>query len=294
MTLTWPDTAILIAVTVIGSVVLHAVLMFAIRRIVRRIAKQGDADGTTFTSRAARVMARASGLSLERHRQRTETIGTLLRSVVTVVIYGVMLTTVLAILGIPMAPLLASAGIGGLAIGFGAQSLVKDVFTGLFIILEDQYGVGDVVRVGEVSGTVEEVTLRITKVRDPFGQAWYLRNGEITTVGNISQGWSTAIVDIPVANDEDPEKVIALLKRAADEVDKDPAWDDILLDAPTVVGVESVTATTMTIRMTAKCAPNRQFGLQRDLRERAVRVLGAEGVRMPLIPATIDPQSAAK
>lgn len=180
-----------------------------------------------------------------------------------------------------MAPLLASAGVGGIALGFGAQALVKDFLSGIFMIAEDQYGVGDHVRIGEVTGTVEEVTLRITKVRDASGMAWYVRNGEVLTVGNVSQGWSTAIIDIPVAYDEDPEHVLSLLQGVANDFDVDENWSDYLLETPKVAGVESIASGTMTLRLTAKCAPNQQLGVQRELRQRAKRVLDAAGIRGP-------------
>ena len=153
------------------------------------------------------MLAQATGLAHERHRQRTLTMGSLLRSIVTfVVVTLITVLTVMAIVGIPLGPLLASAGVGGVALGFGAQSLVKDFLSGIFMILEDQYGVGDVIDTGEAIGTVEEVTLRVTRLRDASGVIWYVRNGEIIRVGNKSQGWSTAIVDMPVSYAENVER----------------------------------------------------------------------------------------
>ena len=123
--------------------------------------------------------------------------GSLLRSIVTFVVVTLAVLTVMALLGIPLGPLLASAGVAGVALGFGAQSLVKDFLSGIFMIIEDQYGVGDVIDTGEAIGTVEEVSLRITRLRDANGITWYVRNGEIIRIGNRSQGCSTAIVDMP-------------------------------------------------------------------------------------------------
>lgn len=271
----------LIGLVVVSSVITHALLMLVIKRSVKRLMSGDNFSSDKIGMRAARVMAKATGLSLVRHRQRVATLGSLLRSIVTVVIYSIMVLTVLSIAGVPMAPLLASAGVGGIALGFGAQALVKDFLSGLFLIAEDQYGVGDVVKLGDVSGTVEEVTLRITKVRDASGMAWYVRNGEVLNVGNVSQGWSTAIVDVPVAYDEDPEKISAILRQVATEMDADQKWNDHLLDTPTVAGVESIAGGTMTVRMLAKCAPNEQWGVQRELRERAKLALDAAGIRGP-------------
>lgn len=278
----WPEDALLIALTILVSVVAHGLLSFLIRRIVKQMTGKDYLTSDGMGARAARVMAEASGVAVERHRQRVETVGTLLRSIITVVVYTIMVLTIMSILGIPLTPILASAGIGGIALGLGAQSLVKDYLSGLFLAMEDQYGVGDFVTLGEVSGTVEELTLRYTKVRGANGQAWYVRNGEVTTVGNVTQGWSMASVDVPVAYDEDSVKVIKLLNEVCTEIDDDPAYKDVLLDTPTVAGVDSVTATTMTIKIMAKCAPNQQWALQRDLRERAMQKLTAAGVRGPL------------
>lgn len=280
---TWPDDLVLIGIVIAASVVAHSLLRFVIKRVVARLLAHDDFSADTVGARAARVMAKASGLSLERHRQRTATIGSLLRNIVTVAIYSIMALTILAILGVPMAPLLASAGVGGIALGFGAQALVKDFLSGLFLIAEDQYGVGDFIKIGDISGTVEEVTLRVTKIRDLTGMAWYVRNGEVINVGNVSQGWSTAIIDIPVAYDEEPERVLGILRQVADDLDSDEAWSDKLIESPTVAGVESISGGTMTLRVIAKCAPNEQWGVQRELRERAKRALDAEGVRGPML-----------
>lgn len=277
----WPEDALLIALTILVSVVAHALLSYLIRRIVKQMVSREYLTSDGMGARAARVMAEASGVAVERHRQRVETVGTLLRSVVTVVVYTIMVLTILSILGVPLTPILASAGIGGVALGLGAQSLVKDYLSGLFLALEDQYGVGDFVTLGEVSGTVEELTLRYTKVRSATGQSWYVRNGEVSTVGNVTQGWSMAFVEVPVAYDEDPEKVIKLLTEVCEGIDDDPTYKDVLLETPTVAGVEAVSATTMTIKIMAKCAPNQQWGFQRDLRERAMQKLTAAGVRGP-------------
>lgn len=278
---TWPEDALLIGLTIVVAVIAHALLNYLIKKLVSQSIAKDYAKANTVGARAAVVMAKASGVAIERHRQRVQTVGTLLRSIVTVTIYVVMVLTILAILGVQLGPLLATAGIGGIALGLGAQSLVKDYLSGLFLAMEDQYGVGDFVTLGEVSGTVEELTLRYTKVRSANGQAWYVRNGEITTVGNVTQGWSMANVDVPVAYDEDSARVIRLLNEVCEDIDQDTTYEHVLLETPTVVGVDSVTATTMTIKITAKCAPNEQWALQRDLRERAMQKLTASGVRGP-------------
>jgi len=232
-------------------------------------------------SRAQRILAMGTGAANERYEQRIQTVSSLLRNLTSIAIWAVVVLTVMDVLRIPLTPLLASAGVGGIALAFGAQSLVKDFLSGIFMIMEDQYGVGDLIDTGEVRGTVEEVGLRVTRVRDATGTVWYVRNGEILKLGNQSQGWSTAIIDVPVAYDEDAGKVMGILEQVATEIDADPAFEDVLLEKPTVAGVNAVTATTMSIRMMAKTAPNQHWGLQRALLERSLTALGKAGVRSP-------------
>lgn len=270
-----------ILATIVVAWIARWLMHRAINRFVAASTSRSITRAVTGTGRAGRILGEATGLSHERHRARVTTMGAVLRSVVTVVVLGIATLTVMALAGIPLAPLLASAGVGGVALGFGAQSLVKDFLSGIFMILEDQYGVGDVIDTGEAVGTVEDVTLRVTRIRDAQGVAWYVRNGEIVRIGNRSQGWSTAIADVPVAYDAALEVALDAARSAAAAMGADPAWDDVLLVPPTVVGVESMTATTVTIRTTARCLPGENFGVQRELRERIKNALDAAGVKPP-------------
>lgn len=228
----------------------------------------------------ARLRA-AAGLDDERRRQRAATMGSLLRSITTVAIVIVATLTIAAQCGIQLGPIMASAGVAGVALGFGAQSLVKDYLSGIFMIFEDQYGVGDVIDTGEAIGTVEEVTLRITRLRDANGVVWYVRNGEIVRVANRSQGWSTSLVDIPVAYDSDIHTVTHVLEDVVDALEADPEWSEKLIERPNVAGVESVAGGTMTFRIIAKTAPNENFGVSRELRRRSVMALEDAGVKGP-------------
>ncbi len=175
-----------VAATIIGALVARWLLHRAIRKSVALAIAQRDRR--VQGGRADRVLTQATGMARERHRQRMHTLGTMLRSVVTLIVTFVALLTVMALLGIPLGPLLASAGVGGVALGLGAQSLVKDFLSGIFMILEDQYGVGDHVDLGDAVGIVEDVSLRVTAVRDGDGVLWFVRNGEIARVANRSQG----------------------------------------------------------------------------------------------------------
>jgi moderate conductance mechanosensitive channel len=238
-----------------------------------------------------RMLSVATGAEVERRRQRSLTLGSLLRNITVIVIFTVALLTVLAEFGVSLAPLLASAGIGGIALGFGAQALVKDFLSGIAMIIEDQYGVGDVIDTGEAVGTVEEVTLRVTRLRDASGVVWFIRNGEIIRIGNKSQGWAVATIDIPVAYDEDPARVIPLLNRVVEDVWNDPEQQDKLVEQPSVAGVESVSGGVMTLRIFAKCQPGEQWGLPRVIRQRVKAVLDEEGVRGPQINPYGPPQA---
>ena len=267
--------------TVLAAVVLRWVLHRSISRVVDVTVAKSDARRERQAGRAGRVLAQATGLAHERHRQRTLTMASLLRSIVTFAVALITVLTVMAIVGIPLGPLLASAGVGGVALGFGAQSLVKDFLSGVFMILEDQYGVGDVIDTGEAVGTVEEVSLRVTRLRDGSGVVWYVRNGEIIRVGNKSQGWSTAIVDIPVSYAENLEHVIPLIRQVVHQLDEHPEWQDKLLEEPQVVGVESMTGTAVTVRVLAKTAPEQQYGVSREIRERVKAAFDEAGIQGP-------------
>ena len=270
-----------VVVIVVLALVLRWVLLRSIGRAVEVTLARADARRAREPGRAERVLARATGVDHERHRQRTLTMASLLRSIITIVIALVTILTIMSTLGIDLAPVLATAGVGGVALGFGAQSLVKDFLSGIFMILEDQYGVGDVIDTGEATGTVEEVTLRVTRLRDGTGVVWYIRNGEIVRIGNRSQGWATALVDIPVAYSENLERVIPLIRSVVHAIDESPEWKDKLLEEPSVVGVESMTGSTVTIRVVAKTVPQEQYGLSREIRERVKSAFDEHGVKAP-------------
>jgi small conductance mechanosensitive channel len=269
---------------IITVIVVGLLARFVLHRLINRVV-------ATATSRRAERLANipGAGRALQavrganvRHVQRTQTMGALLKSITTFVVLGITALTVLSLVGIPLGPMLASASVGGVALAFGAQSLVKDFLSGVFMIVEDQYGVGDVIDTGEVVGTVENVSLRVTQLRDAGGMTWYVRNGEIVRIGNKTQGWSTAIVDIPVAYDQDVEKAISVIRDVVSVMDDDDAFKDILLEEPNVVGVESIANGAITIRVIAKTIANEQFGVQREIRERVKRAFDREGVRSPL------------
>ena len=273
-----------IVVTVLGAFVVRWLLHRAIDRVVATMTSKAGGkagDATAKAGRGSRVFAAATGASTDRHALRMRTLGSLLRSVVTFVVFGVALITVLDLLGIPIGPLLASASVAGVALGFGAQSLVKDFLAGVFMMAEDQYGVGDFIDMGEASGTVEEVTLRVTKLRDFEGVTWYVRNGEVLRIGNRSQASSIATVDIAVSYREQPERVIAIIKDVGERMAKDPEWESKMLAPPSPIGVESVAHGTMLMRTFVTTAPNQHYGVVRELRERVKVAFDEAGVELP-------------
>lgn len=285
-------TPLQIVVVVLGALAVRWILHRAITRAVHAMETRSttpEVVGEEGALSPARARLRAAaGLDDERRRQRAATMGSLLRSVTTVVVLAVATLTVAAQLGIQLGPLMASAGVAGVAVGFGAQSLVKDYLSGIFMIFEDQYGVGDVIDTGEAVGTVEEVTLRITRLRDANGVVWYVRNGEIIRVANRSQGWSTSLVDVPVSYDADIRKVTSVLDEVVDALWQDETWSAKLIERPDVAGVESVGGGAMTFRIIAKTAPNENFGVTRELRRRAVIALENAGVKAPpLVPGYV-------
>ena len=219
--------------------------------------------------------------SSPRAEQRAQTIGDVLASLVRIVIWFVTVLVVFNELGVDLGPLLAGAGIAGIAIGFGAQSLVKDYISGLFILIEDQYGVGDLVELGTTTGTVEEVNLRVTRLRSMDGKVWFVPNGEIRQVGNASLEWARAVVDVLVSHDADLDRVIPAITDEINRMDNEPEWADVILESPEVWGVEKLAAEGITIRFVVKTQPQMQLKVGRELRGRVSHRLQREGIAAP-------------
>jgi small-conductance mechanosensitive channel len=262
------------------------VARYLIRRLIDRLTTlPGDDDGKLpallrpLRERAPEVLG---PVVIERRRQRARTIGSVLKSVTTFAVYGLAFVLVLGELGINLGPIIASAGIVGVALGFGAQNLVRDFLSGIFMMLEDQYGVGDVVDVGEAIGEVESVGLRITTLRDLSGTVWYVRNGEVLRVGNFSQGYAVAVVDVPVSYTTDVDRANALLGEVAAEVAESPSMSADILEPPEVLGVENVTAESIQLRLTVKVRPGKQWTVQRAMRARIMQALEDAGFQPPL------------
>ncbi|MGI5274366.1 mechanosensitive ion channel family protein [Nonomuraea sp. CA-218870] len=266
------------------TILLIVILGFVVRNIANRLITRVVGRAATRPVGRFRKGATTAGVDAllhERRKQRAETMGSVLKHVATIVILGTTLLTVLDRLTIPIAPLLTSVGILGVAIGFGAQELVKDFIAGMFMLLEDQYGVGDVIDAGTAVGTVEAVTLRITRLRDEDGRVWYVRNGTITRVGNESQGWSRAYMDVPVAYDSDITTVRVLLEHVAEEMWADAELREAaIVEQPQVFGVEQLSDSRLVFRVSVKTLPAKQGEVARELRLRIKSALDAAGVPM--------------
>jgi small conductance mechanosensitive channel len=262
------------------------VARFIIRRVVKRLTR--DETGNRIDklrNRTGLSLLDTSPVPNVRRALRAETIGLVLRSVVSVSIWATALVMALDRIGVNLAAIGLGVGIVGVAIGFGSQSLVRDFLSGLFMLIEDQYGVGDVVDLGVASGTVEGVSLRTTRLRDVDGVVWHVPNGEIRRVGNKSQQWARALLDIGVAYDADVDEAERLIQKAADEVWRDPAYGRVILGEPEVWGVEDVTPDRVIIRVVVKTRPLEHARVQRELRARIKRELDDAGIRPGPEPA---------
>lgn len=281
---TWLNTGLRILLIAAIALVLRYAIRRALTNLIDRMNRSAQAvEGTAL-----------GGLlvNAERRRQRSEAIGSVLRSVTSFLILGTAALMILGAFQINLASLLASAGVAGVALGFGARNLVTDFLSGVFMILEDQYGVGDQIDAGVASGEVIEVGLRVTKLRGDNGEIWYVRNGEVKRIGNLSQGWSTAGVDVMVRPTEDLEKVGAAITAATEEMTKEEPWSERLWGPVEVLGLDSVLLDSMTVRVTAKTMPGKSLGVERELRWRIKRALDAAGIRM-VGPATAEADGEA-
>ena len=257
------------------SAIILLVANRAIRLITEKIASGviGSGHQNDQKNRKSRIrevnhlLLKTSPLTQARRAQRARTIGSVLRSTLTIVIGAIAVLMILDVLGINIMPLVASAGVVGVALGFGAQSLVKDFLSGTFMLFEDQYGVGDVVSFGEVTGTIEAVALRVTKVRDIFGTLWYLRNGEIMSVGNMTQGWARASVEIQLKADQDLALAREKLAGIAKQLSLDPEIKPLLIGEPEVLGIETLSAQSVSFKIQAKTQPAKQWEVSRKIRE---------------------------
>ncbi|MGJ0204615.1 mechanosensitive ion channel domain-containing protein [Leucobacter sp. gxy201] len=262
----------IIIVAVLLNWVLRRLLMRTVTQIVRGVKKAQDVDTTSEIQASPYVNARAV--------QRTRTLGTVGRAVITWTIVVIALILILGTMGVNLGAVLTSAGIVAAGLAFGAQNIVKDILNGIFMVFEDQLGVGDIVQIGEVSGTVEDVGIRVTRVRAMDGTLWFIRNGEILTLGNSSQGWGRALIDITVRADSDLEKVEQTAIDAARAIRSSPEIARKVTSEPEVWGVESAFGDRATLRLAVRTRPEAQWAVQRALRASLVRHFNEAGIKL--------------
>lgn len=263
----------------------RAILNRAIRRLVRSTASEVPVVLRPLRNRpAVNGLLESAGLVSERRRQRAETIGSILRSAGSIIIALLALMLILEEFEFRLGPFIAGAGIVGVALGFGAQNVVKDFLSGIFILLEDQYGVGDVVDLGEANGVVEGVGLRTTRLRDVNGTVWYVRNGEILRVGNRSQGYGQVVLDVPLPYSADVERASRIIEAVADGLVEDEDWADAVLEDPQLLGIEQLTEDGVVLRLTVKTRPPDQWRVARELRRRLKQRLDADRIRADAEP----------
>ena len=276
-------TALSAAIVVVVAAVIHFVGSRIIRRSVTRWIASGRSREDSLTDTPEATVELQVMIMSQRREQRAHAVGQLLNSVLVVIVWGTASLIVMTQLGVNIAPIMASAGVVGVALGFGAQTLVKDYLSGFFMIVEDQYGVGDLVDVGEVTGRVEEVQLRITRIRDPSGVVWYVRNGEILRVANQSQGWTMASAVIPVSYDADLAEIRQVVVEVGNDMFNDPETRQRMLGRPTFAGVEAVSGEAVYVKILAKARGGQQIPLTRELRERLKTAFDAHGVIVPVL-----------
>ncbi len=261
----WPQLArdlIEVAIIIIVSIIVYQAVKLIVKRMVTKKIEEDDP------------------LVRRMREQRTQTLASLFTNIAFVVVCTITILTVLSVF-VSIGPLLASVSVVGLAISFGAQSLVKDIISGTFILIEGQFGIGDVVRIGETGGLVEKMTLRTTVLRDLHGAVHVIPNGEIKLVSNLTKSWSRAVIDVSVAYAENVDRVLDMLRRIGADLHADPKWAALLLEAPEVLGVENLTETGVTVRMMAKTLPLKQWEVSRELRRRVKKHFEQEGVELP-------------
>jgi small conductance mechanosensitive channel len=265
----WPALTVT-GLRIAGALIVAIIANYALKAVLRSVERSSEKDGIVTA-----------------HEQRTRTLLGLLRSMGRVVIWVMTLFMVLGALGLQLGPLLAGAGVVGLAVSFGAQSLVKDVISGLFILMENQFGVGDVVRLEGVSGAVERMTLRVVVLRDVHGVVHVVPNGQITKVSNLTRGWARVVLDVVVAYKEDPDRVMAVMLDEGRRLYEDPQWRPLLLEEVQVPGIESFGEHGVTIRILAKTLPLKQWDAARELRRRLKMRFDQEGIDVPFPTQTM-------
>ncbi|MCU1528872.1 MAG: hypothetical protein JWP75_2635 [Frondihabitans sp.] len=276
-------TAITVAGIILGAIILRVIAIFVIRRVVDQIVtgvkKKQNVDDTQ-----ALV---ASPLQAVRVVQRTRTLGSVLQNVVTVVLVVIAATSILSELKVSIVGIVSAAGVIAAGLAFGAQSVVKDMLSGLFMVAEDQLGVGDIVDVGLATGVVEVVGIRVTQVRDVNGTLWFVPNGQILRVGNMSQGWARVIIDTAVPYDVDIDAVEELILKTATDLSATPRWRNRVVEKPELWGLQSISESALVVRLVVRTRTAEKDNVARELRIRLKKAFDALGITLPSLNSVV-------
>ena len=288
----WPEWAIAILsfvetyewlVRALIILVVGFIALWGVGKVIDRVVDQ-VVSGVKFHHGAEDTKAlEASPVEAMRQVQRARTLGTVLNAFSKWAIWIIVVIMVLTEFGVAVTPLIASVGILGAALGFGAQSLVKDMLNGLFMVFEDQLGIGDIVNLGQVTGVVERVGIRVTEVRDASGTLWFIRNGEVLQVGNFSKDWARIILDIPVPYTLDVDEAQEALLSAAKEFANETEWRRKILEDPESWGIESISHEALMVRLTVKVRAGEQFAMRRALHRYVKSALDNRGIDIPAL-----------
>jgi small-conductance mechanosensitive channel len=263
-----------IPIRIVAIIVVALIIRAFLNRLIKRITRPVDPAKLPKFLQPVRervsssTLLETTGLRSERRAQRAATLASVLRSCVSIVVFSIAFLLILSEVQIDLAPFIAGTSIVGVAVAFGAQNVIKDYLSGLLMLFEDQYGVGDVIDFEKATGTVEAVGLRTTTLRDVRGTVWYVRNGEVVRVGNQSQGFARVVLDIPVDARADVEESSQVMRTVAAELFRDPDWSTSFLDEPLVEGIESMTLDQTVIRVAARVRPSEHARISRELRRR--------------------------
>ena len=275
--------------TIVLVLFIAAVLSRLAKRTIRKgVARMKDPESTRGGRRRSRnAAADEEAVENLRRAQRADALGNVATSLAGVVIWSVAVIMALGQINVELGPLIAGAGIIGVAVGFGAQDLVKDFLSGVFMLIEDQYGVGDIIDAGEASGVVEGITLRSTRLRDIDGTLWHIPNGEIRRVGNMTQEYSRALLDIGIAYSADIDAAVEVIQGVSDELAQDAEWGELIIAEPRVLGVQALGADSVDIRLLVKTVATRQFEIARELRRRIKYAFDAAEIEVPFAQRTV-------
>ena len=271
-----------ILVIIIGAALAAIIVRWMISRSMNRLLAAGSTaklGGVGNLRRRTSEAILTSGDSSQRTEARLETLTAVFRSIGTALVWFIALFFILEVLGISLGPLLATAGIVGVALGFGTQTMVRDFISGFFIVAEDQFGVGDTIDVGGgAKGIVERITLRATHIRDPEGTMWHVANGQIVKVANKSQEWARALIDVVLPYDADINAISDVMQEVADAIQADAEWSGQIMERAEIWGIQEFDSDGVHVRMVIKTEPAAQFGVLRELRARLKETFDERGI----------------